>query len=218
VTNLIAKNPGMKVLALAIAAVLWIVVSGEEETVRTYTVPLDFTALGRDRILSGETQSTVQVRVRGSDAVLRSLAADDLHIPIDVSRLHAGERADAAVSVENVQGVPSGAAVENITPASVSLLVERRVSRAIQLQPRLQGSPAKGFVLAGVELDPDHVVFEGPESELAPLSMTATEPILLDGRSQTFIAMAGVPVPSPRVRLAQARPVKITVHIEKERR
>jgi YbbR domain-containing protein len=208
----------MKILAIAIAAVLWIVVSGEEESVRTYTVPLDFTALTRDRILSGETPNAVQVRVRGSDAVLRSLAAADLRIPIDASRLRAGETAVETLSPGSVQGIPSGAAVESIAPEAVALLVERRVSRPIHLQPRLEGSPAKGCTLAGVDLDPDHVVFEGPESELAPLSMTATEPILLDGRSQTFIVMVGVPLPSPRIRLAQARPVKVTVHVERERR
>lgn len=214
----IGRSPGMKLLALAIAAALWIVVSGEEESVRTYTVPLDFMALSRDRILSGETPNAVQVRVRGSDAVLRSLAAGDLHLPIDVSHLRAGERAVEALSPDNVQGIPSGAAVESIAPEAVSLLVERRVSRTIHLQPRLEGAPAKGYALAGVEMDPDHVVFEGPESELTPLSMIATEPILLDGRSQTFIVMVGVPLPSPRVRLAEARPVKVTVHLSRERR
>lgn len=206
----------MKLLALAIAAALWIVVSGEEETVRSYMVPLDFIALSRDRVLSGETPNQVQVRLRGSDAVLRSLAADDLHIPVDVSRLRAGERAVEPLAPESVQGVPSGAAVESITPEAVNLLVERRVSRAVHLQPRIEGSPAKGCVIAGVEMDPDHVIFEGPESELASLSMAATEAIVVEGRSQTFIVMAGVPTPSTRIRLAEARPVKVTVHIEKE--
>jgi YbbR domain-containing protein len=217
-TSLIAKNPGMKLLALAIAAALWIVVSGEEESVRTYNVPLDFTALSRDRTLSGDTPNSVQVRVRGSDSVLRSLAADDLRIPIDLSRLRPGERAVEALSPQSVQGIPSGAAVDAIAPEAVPLLVERRISRAVHLQARLEGTPAKGFVIGKVDLDPDHVVFEGPESELAPLSMSATESILLDGRSQTFIVMVGVPLPSPRIRFAEARPVKVTVHIEREHR
>jgi hypothetical protein len=92
------------------------------------------------------------------------------------------------LSPGNVQGIPSGAAVDGIKPEAISLLVERRVSRTVHLQPRIEGAPSPGFALAGVELDPDHVILEGPESELAPLSMTATEPILLDGRTQTFIA------------------------------
>src|SRR5262249_7287607 len=153
----------------------------------------------------------------GSDSVLRSLAADDLRIPIDVSRLRTGEQAVEALSPSNVQGIPSGAAVESLAPDAIRLLVERRISRPVHLQPRLEGSPAAGFALAGAELDPDHVTLEGPESEVSPLSMTSTEPILLDGRSQTFIVMVGVPLPSPRVRLAEARPVKVTVHITKER-
>ena len=215
-TSIIGKNPGMKILALVIATVLWIVVSGEEESVRGYSVPLDYTALASDRILSGEAPDVVQVRVRGSDAVLRRLTVEDLRIPIDVSRLRVGEHAVEVLSPGNVQGIPSGAAVESITPDAVPLLVERRVARTVHLQPGIEGSPAKGCALAGVDLDPDHVIFEGPESELAPLSMIATEPILLDGRSQTFIAMVGVPLPSPRVHLAEARPVKVTVHIQRD--
>lgn len=214
-TSLIGKNPGMKFLALLIAIALWIVVAGEEESAETYTVPLDFTSLSRDRILSGDMPNAVQVRVRGSATVLRSLSADDLRIPIDVSRLRTGERAVEALSPGNVQGIPSGAAVTGITPEAIPLLVERRIQRTVHLQPRIEGSPAPGFTLADVELDPDYTVFEGPESELAPLSMTATEPILLDGRSQTFIAMVGVPLPSPRVRFVQPRPVKVTVHIKR---
>jgi len=218
VTSPIGKNPGTKVLALFIAAALWIVVSGEEESVRTYSVPLDFISLARDRILSGETPNSVQVRVRGSDAVLRSLAGDDLHIPIDVSRLRTGEHAVETLSPGNVQGIPSGAAVDGITPEAIELLVERRVARTVHVRPQIEGTPAPGFALAGVELDPDHVIFEGPESELATLSMAATEPILLDGRSQTFIAMVGVPLPSTRVKLVETRPVKVTVHVSRDHR
>ena len=207
----------MKLLAFAIAAALWILVSGEEESVRTYSVPLDFAALARDRILSGETPGTVQVRVRGSDAVLRSLAADDLRIPLDVSRLQPGKRKMEAIAPGSVQGIPSGAAVDSITPDSVPLLVERRISRTLKLLPRLEGSPVEGIAVKRVEMDPDRVVFEGPESEVASLSTTATEPILLDGRSETFTAMVGVPLPSTRIRLAETRPVKVTVHLEKRR-
>lgn len=217
-TSLIAKNPGMKLLALAIATALWIVVSGEEESVRTYTVPLDYTGLSRDRILSRDTPNEVQVRVRGSDAVLRSLAAEDLRISVDVSRLRAGEQTVDALAPGSVQGIPSGAAVDGLVPEAIRLLVERRISRLVRVQPRLEGSPARGWAIGRVEMDPDHVVFEGPESELNHLSMVATEPIVVDGRGETFIAMIGVPLPSTRVRLAEARPIKVTVHIEKETR
>src|SRR5206468_12392556 len=110
-TGLVTRNPGLKVLAFVIAVALWILVSGEEESVRVYTVPLDFTNTG-DRMLAGDTPATVQVRIRGSEAVLRGLAEDDLRIPIDLSGAPAPRRITQRLDPGSVRGVPSGAAVE----------------------------------------------------------------------------------------------------------
>ena len=214
-TGLLTRNPGLKALAFVIAVALWILVSGEEESVRVYNVPLDFTNAG-DRMLAGDTPGTVQVRIRGSESVLRSLAEDDLRIPIDLSSAPAPRRMIQRLDPGSVQGVPSGAAVESVSPDHVKLVIERKVSRVINVSARLEGRPAPGYRTTEVDLSPDHVTVEGPEGEVSRISLVFTQPIPIQGKRETFAALAGTSIENQRVRVLDSRLIRVTVHIEAE--
>ena len=214
-TSLLTRNPGLKALAFVIAVALWILVSGEEESVRVYNVPLDFTNAG-DRMLAGDTPGTVQVRIRGSESVLRSLAEDDLRIPIDLSSAPAPRRMIQRLDPGSVQGVPSGAAVESVSPDHLTLAIERKVSRVIRVSARLEGSPAPGYRTTEIDLNPDQVTVEGPESEVSRLSLVLTKPVPIQGKQQTFTALAGTSIENSRVHVLETRLIRVTVRIEKE--
>ena len=53
------KNLGLKFLAVTIAVALWVLVAGEEDSVRVFTVPID-PMLSKDRARSSTTKAIVR--------------------------------------------------------------------------------------------------------------------------------------------------------------
>ena len=211
----LSRNPGLKILAFVIAFALWILVAGEQESVQVYSVPLDF-GLSKDRILAGDVPDSVQVRVRGSDSILRSITASDLRIPVDLTKAAPGEKTVRSLSAGSVHGVPSGVAVETITPDRLTLTVERKISRSIRVSPRLEGSPAPGYRMLDFEADPDRITIEGPESEVSRIPLAYTEAIQLAAQTADFTASVGTALEAPRVRVVELRPIKVRVRIVKD--
>lgn len=209
------KNPGVKLLAIVIAVALWVLVTGEEEAVKVYTVPLDF-ALSRGQILEGETPDSVQVRVRGSESILRSLAPDALRIPVDLTGAIPGRKVSKMILPDSVQGIPSGAAVDTVTPDHMTLAVGRKITARVQVAPRLEGAPASGYRMDKVDARPDTVTVEGAESEVSSVSVAHTDPISLHGKDETFTVRANLALDSPRLRIIEAQSVEVTVHIAKD--
>ena len=64
------RHLGLKILSLALAALLWLVVSGEQIVERALRIPLEFTNLPAQLELVGEPPTVVDVRVRGSSGAL----------------------------------------------------------------------------------------------------------------------------------------------------
>ena len=64
------RHIGLKVVSIALAALLWLVVSGEQIVERALRIPLEFTNLPAQLELVGEPPTVVDVRVRGSSGAL----------------------------------------------------------------------------------------------------------------------------------------------------
>ena len=68
------EHLGLKGLSIAVAALLWLVISGQEIAERAIRVPLEYSNLPRDLEMTGDTPTVVDVRVRGSSPALSRLA------------------------------------------------------------------------------------------------------------------------------------------------
>src|SRR5258708_34790075 len=87
------RHLGLKILAIALASLLWLTVAGEHVVERSLRVPLEFRNIPVAVEIVGNTPDSGDVRLRGSSAVLSRLQAGDigagldLHAARDASRL-----------------------------------------------------------------------------------------------------------------------------------
>ena len=72
------RHVGLKVVSVVLAALLWLLVSGEQTVERALRVPLEFTNLPPQLELVGAPPAVVDVRVRGSSGTLGRVAAGEL--------------------------------------------------------------------------------------------------------------------------------------------
>ena len=72
------RHIGLKMLSIALAALLWLIVSGEEIVERALRIPLEFTNVPSRLEIVGEPPNVVDVRVRGSSGALSRVATGEL--------------------------------------------------------------------------------------------------------------------------------------------
>ncbi|MFW5844341.1 MAG: YbbR-like domain-containing protein, partial [Spirochaetota bacterium] len=86
-----------------------------------------------------------------------------------------------------------------VEPAEVTLAVEQKAQKSLEVEPTLSGFVPVGYQLTGYQISPSSVEVEGPESEAAPLEVVRTEEIELGGRRNDFSVRVRLVRPSPGI-------------------
>jgi YbbR domain-containing protein len=205
------RHVGLKVGSVVLAALLWLLVSGEQTVERALRVPLEFTNLPTQLELVGEPPTLVDVRVRGSSGTLSRVAAGELSAVLDVRTARVGQRM-FHLTTDDVRA-PFGVEVVQVTPASVPLTFEESVSKTVGVTVRIEGEPATGFTVGGVTVEPATVTITGPAGALSELTEAITEPVSVSGASRALSEDVTIGVANPVVRLRQPQNARVTVAI-----
>jgi YbbR domain-containing protein len=205
------RHIGLKIFSLALAALLWLVVAGEQIVERALRIPLQFTNLPAQLELVGEPPTVVDVRVRGSSGALSRVAAGELVAVLDLRTARAGQR------LFNLTGsdvrAPFGIEVVQLSPSNVSVAFEPSATKTVPVVPRLEGDPADGYVAGIVKSDPATVQVVGPTGAVARLTAAITEPVSIAGATGRVTDMVNIGVADPTVRLVEPGRAEVTVNI-----
>ena len=201
----------LKLLSLAIAIVLGMLVTGQNEPVTAHlNVQLNFIRPQALEI-SNDPPRTVDVMLTGSRNKLDDLTSLDLVATIDISDQRAGERVLRLADRAQI-ALPQGIKVDGFQPSAIPIRLEPIVDRQIPIEPKLEGKPENGFEVYGVYPSKGSVSVRGPESRVNALQKVLTESIWLAGHKESFIAPnVAIDVADPKVDLLE--PV-VSVRVE----
>ena len=205
------RHVGLKILSLALAALLWLVVSGEQIVERALRIPLEFTNLPARLELVGDPPTVVDVRVRGSSGALSRVAAGELVAVLDLRTARPGQRLFHLTGAD--VRAPFGIEVVQISPSSVPVAFEPSATKVVPVVPGLEGEPADGYVAGTVKSDPATVEVVGPTGAVARLTAAITEPVSIAGASRPVSDTVTIGLPDPTVRLVEPRTADVTVNI-----
>jgi YbbR domain-containing protein len=206
------RNIGLKVVSITLAALLWVVVSGEQVVERVLRIPLEFTNLPSHLELVGEPANVVDVRVRGSSGALSRIAAGELVAVLDLRTARPGPQRLFHLTGTDVRA-PFGIEVIQVTPSTIFMAFEPSASKMLPVVPEVDGEPAPGYEVGTVTAEPTMVEVSGPASAVERLTEAITEPVSVDGASATVVESVplGVADPSVRVRATESARVTATV-------
>ena len=205
------RHIGLKIVSIALAALLWLIVSGEQIVERAMRVPLEFTNLPAQLEVVGDPPTIADVRIRGSSGALSRVAAGELVAVVDLRTARPGQRL-FHLTPQDVRG-PFGIDVVQITPSNVSMHFEPSATKVVPIVPGVEGEPAPGFVVGTVNADPATVEVIGPASALAGLTEAITEPVSVAGASMTVTESVTVGSPDPQLRLREPVTTRVTVSV-----
>src|SRR6185369_8841577 len=189
----------LKLLSLAIALVLWLLVTGQNQPVTAHVnVQLNFIRPPSLEI-SNDPPRTVDVMLTGSRNKLDDLTSLDLVVTVDISDQRAGERVLRLADKAQIS-LPQGVKVDGFQPSAIPVRLETIIERQVTIDPKLEGKPADGYEVYSVRPSKGSVMLRGPESRVAALQRVPTESVWVSGHKESFTATnVAVDVPDPKV-------------------
>lgn len=205
------RNARLKVLALLLSAVLWFTVAGEHVVERSLRVPLEFRNMPESLDIVGNAPDSVDVRLRGSSAVLSRVQPGEITAVLDLAAARAGSRL-FPIRADEVRA-PFGIEVSQVIPSTIALDLEKSARRHVPVVPATDGSPAPGYVIGRVSAEPATVEIIGPESRIRQIAEATTEPVSVKDARAPVRDGVSVGVVDASVRLVHPQNVNVTVEI-----
>jgi YbbR domain-containing protein len=214
--QLVFHNLGWKLLALAIAMVLWALVASEPELSEYATVRLQHRNLPDDLEISSDPVNSVSLELRGPSGELRGVG-DGIQpaVILDMSDVQPGERT-FTIGAGNVKLARRVRLVRSI-PSEVRFLFERRMVRSVPVVVRTSGQGQNGYTVAHQSVAPDRLEIAGPGSRVARIAAAVTDPVDLSSVVGTSTFRVNAFVDDSFVRFQTSPQVVVTVTMKKKR-
>lgn len=209
------ENPGLKLLALAIATLMFIISRQPMSDVRLIGVQLEFRGLQPGLEISGDTDQTVSVRLRGPRDVVRSILPNQIAVVADLSNKEPGDRV-IQLKAEDVAR-PDSVQVLQIEPPTIRLRIEQTVRKRVRVEPELLGRVPDGFEIYSLGIEPSEVEIEGPQTQISQIATVTTESVQLTDRRESFRAAVDVDHGNHNVRVLTPGPIRLNIEIGEQR-
>jgi len=214
VFTIVFENFWWKMLALAVAVVIWALVASEPELSTFSTVRIEYKNLPDDLEISSEPVSTVVLELRGPSGELSGVGESIRpSVILDMSNARAGERTfpiqDGSVKLAR------GVRLVRSIPAAVNFRFEPRRSRTVPVEVRYSGQGQNGYEVATTEVDPKEVQVVGPRNRVQRTSEVVTDTVDVSNVVGTSEFHVQLLVEDPFVRLAGASEAVVRVTMKK---
>jgi YbbR domain-containing protein len=209
----VLHNFGLKVLSLLLAAGLWFLISHEEPAEVALRAPVVFQNVPPYLEISSESIPEAQIRVRGPERVIRQLQANEVRAEISLADVKPGERTFDLTS-QQVRH-PRDVTVVQVVPSQLHLSFDTRLTREVEIRPRVTGTFAEGEQLSKVEADPPRITIIGPRRHVEKVDAATTDPVDATGTRGSAAFTTNAYVPDPLVQVVQPTSIRVTVTVQK---
>jgi YbbR domain-containing protein len=154
------------------------------------------------------------VTLRGASSRIGQVSQVVARVSIDASALNV----DREVELIAVDGNGNQVSNVEIDPerARVRIAVARELAnRTLPIVPTLTGTPAPGYRISTITVEPLIVTVSGEEATVTRLESAPTEPIDIEGRSTDLEAIIGLDLP-PGVSVNGSDDVRVMLTIEQD--
>jgi YbbR domain-containing protein len=209
----VLHNFGLKVLSLLLAAGLWFLLSHEEPAEVALRSPILFQNVPQHLEISSESIPEAQIRVRGPERAIRQLQASEVHAEINLADAKPGERTFDLTS-QQVRH-PLDVTVVQIVPSQLHLAFDTRLTREVEIHPRVTGTFADGEQITKVDADPPRITITGPRHHVEKVDAATTDPVDATGTRGSAVFTINAYVPDPLVQVVQPASIRVTVTVQK---
>jgi YbbR domain-containing protein len=203
------QNAGLKLLSLVLAIALWRVVSRDPAAEMELRVPIVFRNFPDSLEIDSASYTEAQIRVRGPGRAIHRLRAGDVRAEIDLAGARPGSRTFDLTS-RNIH-VPDDLEVVQIIPSQFQLSFDDRMTRSIEVRPRVTGVDDRR---AKVIADPPNITIVGPRHRVEAVDAATTDLVDANGTIERGSFVTQAYVPDPLIQVIHPTPIRVTVIME----
>lgn len=210
----LVHNFGLKLLSLLLATGMWFMISRDEQPAEVaIRVPIVFQNVPPELEISSESIPETQIRVRGPERMIRQLKPNEVQAEIDLVGAKNGDRTFDLTSRQVRH--PRDIEVVQIVPSQLHLSFDTRLTRQVEVHPRVTGVFATGEQIVKVVANPSHITVTGPRHHVETIDAAITDPIDATGTLGNAVFTTNVYVPDPLVQVDQDTSIRVTVVVQK---
>jgi len=169
---------GGLLLTFLLVSAAWGIYSGKQLSLINVTTAVDFRNIPESLELRRSSAERVEVQITGKRRLVSALKPEQVGAFLDLGEIEAGFHR-IVLNGDNIE-LPLGLEVVRITPSAIRIEMEKRVERAIAVEPNIVGSPPDGYLIDRISVRPGSVRVNGPVSTLNNMLSLSTEPITID--------------------------------------
>ena len=210
----VLHNLGLKLISLGLAVGLWLAVARDPAPAEVVIeLPIEFHHVPDNLEISSESIPQAQIRVRGPQTTVRRLQPSDIHAEINLSGVGPGERTFDLTSQQIHQ--PHGLEVVQVMPSQVRLTFDKRLTRQVEIHPRVIGSFAAGLKIGRIVVVPPTITISGPQKRVEVVEAAITDAIDVSGTLERGTFVTHAYVSDPMVQVVRPIPIRVTITMEK---
>ncbi|PYX29468.1 MAG: hypothetical protein DMG80_14405 [Acidobacteria bacterium] len=211
--RVLVQNFGLKLISLLLAAGLWLVVARDPLAEVELKIPIEFHSVPENLEIDSASFTEAQVRLRAPGRLIHRLRSGDIRAEIDLAGVHPGSRT-FDLSSRNIH-MPQEYEVVQIVPGQFQLSFDNRLTRSVEVRPRVTGSFAQGMRIAQVVAEPAYIRISGPQRRVEAVEAATTDPVDASGTMGRASFVTQAYVPDPLIQVVHPAPVRVTVIMEK---
>ena len=216
--SFIKKDPARKLLALALTLLIFAYYHSNKthHMVKVEKVPVRITIPEGHYLLTGTQNVTVILRC--SSIASKSIQENDVKIHVPLSVIPGQKKYEIKLKDHVSTTAFFGVSVADIQPQTVTVSIDRRVSKTVKVEADLtqKGSLPEGYAVVKASVQPESVTLSGPEELLKDITDLRTEEIPLDHTvTRSFIYTAKVAVPEKSRLEVSPEQLQVSVDVDK---
>ena len=209
----LVHNWQLKLVAVAMAAIVWFFVVSADRSQIGFAAPVEYVGLEGSHVVLGSPRETVDVQLEAARWAAARLTPASVRVRVDVSKLGEGDHL-VQLSTRQVEA-PSGVQVVRVWPATVHLTIAGAAVKSVRVVAQIRGTPAAEHTLGRVVVEPQIVQVKGPRTTIEERTTVETAPVDVSGIQQSITRSVGLLLPDSVYATTQ-RTVQVTVEIRPE--
>jgi YbbR domain-containing protein len=210
----LTRNWELKILAVALAVVVWFFVVNANRSRFGFAAPVEYVGLESGMVMLGTPRETIDVQVEAARWAAARLAPSDVRVRVNLSRAREGDNI-VQLSTDDVQ-TPAGVNVVRVAPDTVRVSVAAAVTRALRVVAKLRGSPPSDVQVGRVLVEPSMVQVKGPRTAIDERATVETAPVDVTDLRQSITRSVGLQLPESVFPTTQ-KTVQVTVEARRDR-
>ncbi len=170
------ENPREKLIAIALACLLWIVFGYQREAIRRdFSVPIQYLNAPVEWVLEEPKVTEAKVMLMGTAQAFELLHPESLKISVDLKQIRPGPQ-EITLTQEMVK-IPSNLTITGISPERIQVVTSRLLPLTVPIEVLTENKPPQGFAVQTITVTPAEVKILIPRRLRGKRIRIMTEPL-----------------------------------------